>query len=65
MVILKAGNRRDIVKGAVAGGRKMQIGKRKERQERRRVTKSMTRKEEMKGRNTVDLQMSDCTTEQC
>ena len=58
MVISKAGNRREIVKGAVAGGRKMQIGKRKKRQERRQVPKNMTGKEEMKGRNTGDLKSS-------
>jgi len=42
MVVLKARNRREAVKGAVTGVRKMQIGKRKERQEREQVPKSMT-----------------------
>lgn len=50
MVILKSGNRREIVIEAVAGGRKMQIGQREKRQESRQVPKSVTGKEDMKGR---------------
>lgn len=58
MVVLKPRNRREVVKGAVAGGINMQIGKRKKMQERRQVPKSMIGKEEMKGRNAVDLERS-------